>query len=61
MTDRTKKDVSYSDFLDEVLRGEREAERCRAREMVTRVAGFPTIKTLGARPDRHRGRAIVAR
>ena len=25
---------------------EREAKRCRAREMLTRVAGFPTIKTL---------------
>jgi DNA replication protein DnaC len=41
-----KKDVSYSDFLEEVLRAEREAKRCRAREMLTRVAGFPTIKTL---------------
>ena len=41
-----KKDVSYSDFLEEVLRTEREAKRCRAREMLTRVAGFPTIKTL---------------
>ena len=41
-----KKDVSYSDFLEEVLRAEREAKRCRARERLTRVAGFPTIKTL---------------
>ena len=41
-----KKDVSYSDFLEEVLRTEREAKRCRAREMLTRAAGFPTIKTL---------------
>src|SRR4029079_6148759 len=40
------KDVSYSDFLEEVLRAEREAKRSRAREMLTRVAGFPTIKTL---------------
>jgi len=32
-----KKDVSYSDFLEEVLRAEREAKRCRAREMLTRV------------------------
>jgi DNA replication protein DnaC len=39
-------DVSYSDFLEEVLRAEREAKRCRARDMLTRVAGFPTIKTL---------------
>jgi DNA replication protein DnaC len=41
-----KKDVSYSDFLEEVLRAEREAKRCRAREMLTCVAGFPTIKSL---------------
>ncbi len=41
-----KKDVSYSDFLEEVLRAEREAKRCRARKMLTRVAGFPMIKTL---------------
>jgi hypothetical protein len=41
-----RKDVSYSDFLEDVLRAEREAKRCRAREMLTRVAGFPTIKTL---------------
>jgi DNA replication protein DnaC len=39
-----KKDASYSDFLEEVLRAEREAKRCRAREMLTRVAGFPTIR-----------------
>src|SRR4029079_3319068 len=41
-----KKDVSYSDFLEEFWRAEGEAKRCRAREMLTRVAGFPTIKTL---------------
>ena len=41
-----KKDVSYSDFLEEVLRAEREAKRCRAGEMLTRIAGFPTIETL---------------
>ena len=40
------KDVSYCDFLEEVLRAEREAKRCRAREMLTRVAGFPVIKIL---------------
>jgi len=36
----------YSDFLEEVLRAEREAKRCRAREMLSRVPGFPTIMTL---------------
>lgn len=41
-----KKDVSYSDFLEQVFRAERQAKRRRACEMLTRVAGFPTIKTL---------------
>ena len=43
-----KKDVSYADFLEEVLRAERDARRVRSREMLTRTAGFPTIKTLDA-------------
>ena len=41
-----RKDASYADFLEEVLRGERDARRVRAREMLTRIAGFPALKTL---------------
>ena len=33
---------------EELLRGERDARRVRAREMLTRIAGFPAIKTLEA-------------
>ncbi len=40
------KDTSYAAFLEEVLRGERDARRARAREMFARVAGFPAVKTL---------------
>lgn len=43
-----KKDASYADFLEEVLRAEREARRVRSREMLTRTAGFPAMKTLEA-------------
>jgi DNA replication protein DnaC len=38
--------ASYAAFLEEVLRGERDARRARAREMFARVAGFPAVKTL---------------
>ena len=41
-----KKDASYADFLEDVLRAERDARRVRAREMLTRTAGFPAQKTL---------------
>lgn len=40
------RDASFGDFLEEVLRGEREVRRARAREMFARTAGFPAIKTL---------------
>jgi DNA replication protein DnaC len=40
------KQASLTDFLEEMLRGERDARRARAREMFARVAGFPVIKTL---------------
>ena len=39
-------DVSYADVLEDVLRAERDARRVRAREMLTRTAGFPALKTL---------------
>ena len=41
-----RKDASYADFLEEVLKGERDVRRVRAREMLTRIAGFPALKTL---------------
>jgi DNA replication protein DnaC len=37
---------SFTDFLESLLRVERESRRARAREMFARVAGFPAIKTL---------------
>lgn len=40
------KDVSYADFLEDVLRAERDARRVRSAEMLARTAGFPAIKTL---------------
>src|SRR3954449_5030954 len=40
------KEASFTDFLEEALRAERETRRARAREMFARVAGFPAIKTL---------------
>jgi hypothetical protein len=45
---RTRRAPRVADFLEEILRAERDARRARAREMFTRVAGFPTVKTLGA-------------
>lgn len=42
----SRKDASYADFLEEVLRAERDARRIRSREMLTRTAGFPALKTL---------------
>lgn len=41
-----RKDASFADFLEEVLRSEREARRIRSRQMLTRTAGFPAMKTL---------------
>jgi DNA replication protein DnaC len=40
------KDTTFTDFLEETLRAERDARSVRARDMFARVAGFPTIKTL---------------
>jgi DNA replication protein DnaC len=40
------RDASYSDFLEEVLRAERDARRQRARDLFARTAGFPAVKTL---------------
>jgi DNA replication protein DnaC len=40
------KEASFTDFLEETLRAERDARSARARDMFARIAGFPTIKTL---------------
>lgn len=39
-------EASFIDFLEVVLRGELDTRRTRARTMLSRVAGFPAIKTL---------------
>jgi DNA replication protein DnaC len=39
-----KKDVSYADFLEDVLKAERDARSVRSREILTRTAGFPALK-----------------
>jgi DNA replication protein DnaC len=41
-----EREASYAEFLETVLRTERDARRARTREMMARVAGFPAIKTL---------------
>ena len=38
--------ASYADFLEQVLRAERDARRVRSASMLARTAGFPAIKTL---------------
>ena len=44
-----KKDVSYADFLEDVLKAERDARRVRSRERTDAgLAGFPALKTLEA-------------
>jgi DNA replication protein DnaC len=40
------REASYSDFLEEIMRAERDARRQRARDLFARTAGFPAIKTL---------------
>jgi len=39
-------ETSYADFLEKILRAERDARRIRSANMLTRTAGFPAIKTL---------------
>ena len=43
-----KNDTSYADFLEDVLKAERDARRVRVRQTLTRTAGFPAIKPLEA-------------
>ena len=44
--DVAAKEGSFADFLEAILRAERDARRARARGMFARVAGFPAVKTL---------------
>jgi hypothetical protein len=44
-----KKDASYADFLEDVLRAERDARRVRARVMLTRTAGAENARVLRLR------------
>lgn len=44
----TRKDSSYADFLEDVMRAEREARHIRSRDMLTKMAGFPALKSLEA-------------
>src|SRR5512132_1969281 len=44
--DVAAKEASFADFLEQILRAERDARWARAREMFARVAGFPAVKTL---------------
>jgi hypothetical protein len=39
--DAAAKEASFVEFLEAMLRAERDAQRARAREMFARVAGFP--------------------
>jgi DNA replication protein DnaC len=44
--DAAKREVAYSDFLEELLRTEAAGRKVRQQSMLTRMAGFPAIKTL---------------
>ena len=44
--DVATKEASFTDFLEAILRAERDARRAQVREMFARVAGFPAVKTL---------------
>ena len=43
-----KEHGGYADFLEDILKAERDARRVRSRDILTRTAGFPAIKTLEA-------------
>lgn len=44
--DAAKREMSYSDFLEGLLREEAAGRQVRKQSMLTRLAGFPAIKTL---------------
>lgn len=41
-----KDDMSFTDFLEQGLRLEQQSRQARSRTLLTRIAGFPAIKTL---------------
>jgi len=41
-----KSDVSYADFLEQCLMAEQSDRRCRSQAVLTRLAGFPVVKTM---------------
>lgn len=41
-----KEETSYTDFLEQLLLTESDHKKSRSREMLTRMAGFPAIKTM---------------
>ncbi len=45
-SEAVQREVSYSDYLENVLRAEAAHRAGRSRELLTRMAGFPAIKTL---------------
>ena len=44
--DAARTEMAYSDFLEELLRQEIAGRKVRKQSMMTRLAGFPVIKTL---------------
>jgi DNA replication protein DnaC len=44
--DAAKRETAYSNFLEELLKAEAAGRRVRKQGMLTRLAGFPAIKTL---------------
>ena len=44
--DAAKREMAYSDFLEDLLKAEAAGRRVRKQGMLTRLAGFPAIKTL---------------
>ncbi len=41
-----RKELSFSDFLERVLKSESQARQIRSRAMLMRTAGFPVLKTI---------------
>jgi DNA replication protein DnaC len=41
-----RKELSFADFLERVLKAETQARQVRSRTMLMRTAGFPALKTM---------------
>jgi DNA replication protein DnaC len=44
--DAAQRDASFADFLEQCLNAERQVRRARSQAVLTKIAGFPTIKLL---------------